>query len=131
VRAELQQDLGDGPIRVAGLALLDEQRVLHHPRRVEEQRDALLGAVGMHGTHVGHRDRLAAGHVDGPGKRDVRDLRRAHLVDQRAQLGEVHVALERVKRGRVVRLVDDHVGNVAPASSWWRRVVVKYMLPGT
>ena len=61
------------------------------------------------GAHVGHRDRLAAGHVDRAGQRDVGDALRADLGDERLQLGQVDVALEGVQRGRVVGLVDDDV----------------------
>src|SRR5450759_2761533 len=50
-----------------------------------------------------------AGTVNMAGERDVRDLRGAYLLDQPPQLRHVHVALERVERGRIVRLVDDHV----------------------
>ena len=59
--------------------------------------------------HVRHRDRLAAGHVDGAGERDVRDLLRAVLGDERLELVEVDVALERVQALGVVGLVADHV----------------------
>jgi hypothetical protein len=52
------------------------------------------------------------------------------IVDQRLNLVEVDVALERMQvRGSCV--VDDDIIEGPPASSWCRRVVVKYMLPGT
>jgi len=52
------------------------------------------------------------------------------LADQPLELAEIHVALKGCRldgRG----LVHDHVHEDAAASSWCRRVVVKYMLPGT
>ncbi len=44
VRAELEDDLGDRAIGVAGLALLDEQGVLDDAGRVEEEADAVADA---------------------------------------------------------------------------------------
>ena len=41
VGAELEQNLGDRLAGVARLALLDEERVLHHARGVEEDPDAV------------------------------------------------------------------------------------------
>ena len=102
------------PVRVALLALLDEEGVLHHPRGVEEDLDAARLAPRSKLADVGHRHRLAAGHVHRARERHVRDLRRADLGDEALQLGEVDVALERRQGLRVVGLVDDHVVEGCP-----------------
>ena len=73
----------------------------------------------------------AACHVDGAGERDVRDLLGSVLGDERLELVEVDVALERVQALGVVHLGADHVDEDAAGASWCSRVVVKYMFPGT
>ena len=108
-RTELPQDLGHARVRVAGLAHLDEVGVLHRAGRVEDDAEPLRVRVGAHGSHVLHGDRLAAGHVDGGGDRDVGDPLGTDPVDQHRQLAEVDVPLEGVLRLGVVRLVDDDV----------------------
>ncbi|MBF8289998.1 MAG: hypothetical protein HW391_966 [Chloroflexi bacterium] len=109
VRAELEEDLGDRLPGVARLALLDEQGVLHHPGRVEQEPDAAQTTERTKLANVRHAHRLAAGHVDGARQRHVRDPGSAHLLDEPVELGEVHVPLEGMERLRVVRLIDDHV----------------------
>ena len=109
VRAELMEDFGDALARVALLPLLDEPGVLDHPCRVEKEPDPVPVAKLGQGLDVRHRDRLATRHVDGAGERDVSDLLGALLRDQRLELAEVDVALERMQALRVVGLVTDHV----------------------
>ena len=58
---------------------------------------------------VRHAHRLAAGHVHGAGQADVGDLLRPFALDQRLELVQIHVALERMQVLRVVRLIDDHI----------------------
>ena len=73
-------------VRVALLALLDEEGVLHHARGIEEEPDAVLAAERAQGLHVRHAHRLAARHVHGAGQADVGDLAGAALGDQRSSL---------------------------------------------
>ena len=100
---------GDRLVRVPGFALLDEERVLHHPGRVQEEPYSVPVAERPEGAHAGHAHRLAARHVDGAGQADVGDLPGAFAGDQALQLLQIHVALERVLADRVVGLGDDHV----------------------
>jgi hypothetical protein len=109
VRADQAQDLGDRRAGVAGLALLDEPRVLDRARGVEDDPDAVALGELADRTQVGQRDRLAAGHVHGGADGDVRDARGADPLDERGQRAEVDVALERMLAGGVVRLGDDDV----------------------
>ena len=44
--------------------------------------------------------------------------------------GQIHITFEGVLARRIVCLVNNDVHEGSPANSWWRRVVVKYMLPG-
>ncbi len=105
VVAELAQNLGDGALRVALLALLDEQGVLDHARGVQVDLDAVAVAQLAQRLDVGHAHRLAAGHVDRAGQADVGHVFRAHAPEQRFQLVQVDVALEgvQVRRSRAPR----------------------------
>ena len=116
-RHHLAQDRPDRLLRVARLALLDEEGVLHRARGVAPEADAELVADLAHGTKVVHRHRLPAGHVHGDGDVDVRDVVRPDALDDLAQLDDVDVALERMERGGVVRFIDDDVDEVPPCSS--------------
>ena len=58
---------------------------------------------------VRHRKRLTAGHVHTRRNRQIGNRRRALFVDQFLQLVQVDVAFERMRRIRVVRLVDDAI----------------------
>ena len=107
--ADLVHDRCDRVIREAGLALLNEIGVLGHARHVVDQQHAVARAPGAQLPQVGHRHRLAARHVDTRGEADVRNAFGAHVRDQRIELRQVDVALERMLALRVVRLVDDHV----------------------
>ena len=107
--AHQAQDFGDRAVAHFRLALLDEPRVLHGARRVEDHLDAARVAVFVHGAEVRDAHGLPAREVHRQRHADVRDALRSHLAHQRIELGEVHVPLERVLRRRVVRLVDDHV----------------------
>ena len=109
VGAELAQDLGDLFAGIARLALLDEVRVLDRARGVEHDRDAVPVAERAQIARVLHRDRLAAGHVHRRGQAEVGHMRCADLGDQRFELAQIHVALERMEALRIVRLIDDHI----------------------
>ena len=76
----------------------------------------MLVAEGAQRLHVRHRDRLAARHVDGARERDVRDLLRSVLGDERVELVEVDVALERMPALGIVCLVADDVDEDAPGT---------------
>ena len=60
---DLADDRRERAVRVAGLALLDEERVLRDPRRVEDQRHAVRARELADAAQVLDRERLAAGHV--------------------------------------------------------------------
>ncbi|MEI2718807.1 MAG: hypothetical protein V9E87_01495 [Gemmatimonadales bacterium] len=66
-------------------------------------------AVGRDLAQVGKAHRLSASKVDRHRHADVGDPLGAHLLHEAVELDQVNVALERMQRGRIVRLVDDHV----------------------
>ena len=105
----LLDDLGAGLLGVPLLPLLDEEGVLGQAGRVRPHDDLVVVADLADRADVLHRDRLATGQVHGQRDVDVGDLVGAHLIDQRLELGDVDIALERVLGARVVRLVDDDV----------------------
>ncbi len=86
------------------LAVLDEDGVLGHPGRVEDQRDAVLGSQRADGPEVVERERLPAGHVQTCLLADEGDPLRADLVQHALERDEVDVALERVEALRIARL---------------------------
>ena len=111
--ADLQDDLGDGLVGVAGLPLLDEVGVLGDARGVVDDADAVLVAEFADLVQVRQADGLATGHVDGGRDADVGDAVGADSSMSFSSFVEVDVALEGVLARRVVRLVDDHVDEAA------------------
>jgi hypothetical protein len=63
VGAELLQDGGNRRLRVPFFALLDEEGVFDHARRVEEDADAVPVAQCAQRPHIRHTHRLPASHV--------------------------------------------------------------------
>ena len=103
-------DRCDRAIRETGLALLNEVGVLGHARHIVHEQHAVWRVHQARSClQVRHRHRLAAGHVDARGQADVRDALGADACDQRIELFQVDVALERMLALRVMGLVDDHV----------------------
>ena len=107
-RGHVADDVRDRPVRLAGLAGLDEPGVLGEPAGVEEERLPVPVADGPDGPQVLERDRLAAARVVGHGHEHDRDVRAARGQQRLERVG-VHVALERMERGRVAALGDDEV----------------------
>ena len=107
--AELPHDLRDGSAGVPGLALLDEVGVLRHPGGVEKDPDSMAVAERPERLDVLHRHRLPTGHVHRSGQADVGDSIRTLAEDQGLQLAEIHIALEGMTTGRIVRRIDDDV----------------------
>ena len=74
----------------------------------------MLPAQFADGAHVLHGLRLSARHVHRARDAHVGNLARAGVLDDALKLGEVHVALERVRVRGVVRFIDNHVDERAP-----------------
>ena len=60
-------------------------------------------------AEVGHRDRLAAGHVHGGRQAEIGHMLPAYLADQALQGVQIDIALEGMRAERVVGLGNDHV----------------------
>ena len=114
MRAILLENLGHFLRLIPRFALLDEVGVLDGARGVEHHRNFKLLAQLADGAQVLHGLRLAARHVDRAGDRHVGNLARAGFVDDAPELGEIDVALERVRVRRVVRFIDNHIDERAP-----------------
>ena len=82
------------PVAIAGLAELDEPRVLGEAARVEVKRDAVLPRRCAHGLKVRHGNGLAAAGVVGDGHHDQRDALATVRGDELLQRGHVHAAFE-------------------------------------
>ena len=106
---DLIDDLANGLVRKPLLALLDEMRVLGNTRHVVHEHDAVPVTPGAQLLEVGHRDWLAAGHVDAGSHADVRDLLRADFLDERIELTDVEIALERMIRFGIVGFIDNRI----------------------
>ena len=109
VREHFADDLDDRDVRVAVFALLDEPGVLGEAAGVDEQWNAVAVADLARGADVFHRNRLPAARVIGHGQHAQWNVVHAMLFDEALQLGDIHVALERVLRGGVPTLVDHQV----------------------
>ena len=93
-------DLGQRPVRPARLAVLDEDGVLGDPRRVEDERHAVLVRQLADVGEVLDRERLPAGHVDAGLLADVGDPVAAVAAKHLLERVEVDVPLEREVRAR-------------------------------
>ena len=113
--AHLPHDLPHALLGVAGLAQLDEGRVLGESAGVEVERLAELSADLGDLVHVGERDRLPAAGVVGDGDHDERDALGAVLGERLAQGVDIHVALERVVRVHVRELGRGQVERERPS----------------
>ncbi len=97
----LPGDLAGGPVGVARLTLLDEPGVLGKPAGIQEERQTVSVADLAHLPQVGQADRLPAPRVVGHRDHDQRYPFAPHLSHRRLQRRRIHVALERILRGRV------------------------------
>ena len=113
-RGHLAHDVGNRAVRVPGLALLDEPRVLGEAAGVQEERQAVSVADGSHATQVLEADRLAAARVVGDGDHHQGNGLRAALPDEGVERVEVHVALERMNDRWVPPLLDHQVDRIGP-----------------
>ncbi len=106
---DLPDQLGERLLRVARLAVLDEERVLRDPGRVEDERHSVLECQPADSGEVGERERLPAGHVQAGLHAHERDAfgrgGREHLLEG----DQIDVALEQVRRLGVARLRDRDV----------------------
>jgi len=109
VRADLFEDVADGGVGVAGLALLDEPGVLDGAGGVEVDGDAVFVADGAGVADVLHGAGLTAGHVDVGFEGEIGDVVGADFVDEFGEFVDVDVALEGKIGGGVVGLVADDV----------------------
>ena len=108
VGKHLPGDVPDRPASVALLPALDEPGVFGEPAGVEEERDFPEAADGRDLPDVGQRDRLAAPAVVGHGHHHDGHAAGA-AVQERLELGRIHVALERQVG---VRIISDGPGQV-------------------
>ena len=103
------RDLADAAMRLPGLPLLDEPRVLGKPTGVEEERNSVAPTDLGHGADVGQAHRLAAARVVGHGQHRHRHRFPAVGGQKAVQAVEVDVALERVQHVGVTPLTDHQV----------------------
>ncbi len=114
----LAGDVAGAALLLARLALLDQVGVLGKAAGVEEQGDAVPLAERLDGVEVGQADRLAAAAVVGHGHHADGNPARLRLsAISRFQLGQVHVALERMPVARLGALGDDQVDGPGAASA--------------
>ena len=109
VREELLGDLTRGLVRIARLALLDEERVLRVAGGIDHDREVMTFRDLGGRLHVGHRHRLAPDGVVRDRHDDASNVLRAVLGDDALQHVDVHVALERSLTARVEALRADAV----------------------
>jgi len=90
----------------------------------------MAGAEGAHLPEILQGDRLTAGHVDGGRDGDVGNLGALTRCTRSASFCKFTLPLNGyVLAGSCASSMMTST-KVPPASSWWRRVVVKYMFPG-
>ena len=94
---------------MAGLAQLDEVRILGEPAGIQEERNAVTTAQRAGLPEVLHRDRLPAAGVVRHREHAERHLARLGVLEQRLQLIEIYVALERMAGLRLLALWNDEV----------------------
>jgi hypothetical protein len=102
VGEHLLGDLEDALLGVVLLPLLDEPGVLGEAAGVQEERNVVMGADLARLFDVLEGYRLAAAAVIGHRQHDQRDLPGPLPIDERLQLGDVHVALERQVGVRII-----------------------------
>ena len=112
-RAKLMDNLTHGFASVACLALLDEIGILCDPGHVMHDHDIVLVAPFSQGFQISHGYGLPACHVHAGGDTDIRDIFRSNFLYQRIELGKIHITLERMSGGWVMRLIDDHINKGA------------------
>ena len=131
-RRHLAHDVGDRPVGLARLALLDEPGVLGEAAGVEEQRHAVAVADRAHRAQVLERDRLAAARVVGDGHEHDRDALGAALARAGASSAATSMLpLNGWQRRRVAALGDHEVDRLGAGASTLARVVSKWVLFGT
>ena len=96
-------------VLIAGLALLDQETIFQDAASVEKKRNLVRRGERTDISQVGQRYRMAATGIDAELDVNTTHLIGALLVNQRRQLIDIEIALERLPRCQIVSGFADHV----------------------